>query len=306
MNNISTYYKLNKKQNELEFVDINLDDDNLLFIDPRLIEIGVDQYSALMQKYVESYWSELIKFVKAKNTTKVFKILSGMKEPNETKLGYASSKKQGNSISEKIKPKLIEAIQENKAVQTGILSHFADVELFIKDISSDRISDITTKIIKRVLIDFTISECRKHNIPMFDILQEDIYNPNTRAWEKSKVLLPVYDGKPIIFVPKIIVRLEHSANKNMSCFYRYAIRHFIVHDKDMIVDISPSGKDGKLLLKDVKSKFPLSKASMSNWMLKYGKMLVDYKSDVLSGKIQPLTDEEISNVVYGSLKSKAS
>lgn len=306
MNNISTYFKLQKLQDQLEFVDIDLDDDNLLFIDPRLIEMGTDKYSKQMQTNIESFWSELIKFVKAKDAPNVFKILSGMKEPNETKLGYASSKKQGNSISDKIKPKLIEAIQNNKAVQSGILSHFADVELFIKDVSSDRISDITTKIIKRILIDFTIDECKKHKIPVFNVSQDNIYNPVTKKWEKDKFLLPVYEGKPILFVPKNIVRLEHSANKNMSCFYRYAIRHFIVHDKDMLVDVSPSGKDGKLLLKDVKSKFPLSKASMSNWMLKYGKMLVDYKSDVLNERIKPLTDEEISLIVYGGYKSKAS
>ena len=98
---------------------------------------------------------ELIKLVRAKDTKGLARILSGMKEPNETKLGYSSNRIKGNSISKKLKPKLIDAIKNNKAVQTGILSHFADVELFIEDISSDRISDITTKIIKSNLIDFT-------------------------------------------------------------------------------------------------------------------------------------------------------
>ncbi|WP_298136073.1 hypothetical protein [Flavobacterium sp.] len=290
----------------MAFLDIDLDDDNLLFIDPRLIEISSDDYSIEMQKNIETFWSELIKFVKSKDIINVYKILSGMKEPNETKLGYATSKKSGNSISDKIKPKLVEAIQNNRAVQSGILSHFADVELFIKDISSDRISDITTKIIKKVLIDFTADQCKTHGIPLKKFTQDDIFNPLSKKWERGVYELPSHDGKPIIFVPKHIVRLENSANKNMSSFYRFAIRHFIAHDKDMIEDVSPTGKDGQLLLRDVKSKYPLSKDSMSNWMLKYGKMLVDYKSDVLNGRIRPLTDDEISEIVYKDLLSKAS
>ena len=178
--------------------------------------------------------------------------------------------------------------------------------MFIEDISSDRISDITTKIIKRVLIEFTIDECKKHGIPLKKFAQDDIFNPITKKWEKEVFELPSHDGKPIIFVPRHIVRLENSANKNMSSFYRYAIRHFIAHDKDMIEDVSASGKDGQLLLRDVKAKYPLSKDSMSNWMLKYGKMLVDYKSEVLNGRIRPLTDDEISEIVYKDLLSKAS
>lgn len=304
--NISIKYRLLQHQSKLDFLDIDLDNDNLLFIDPRLIEISSDKYSKEMQKNIEAFWGELIKFVKSKDIKNVYKILSGMKEPQETKLGYATSKNSGNSISNKIKPKLVNAIQNNKAVQSGILSHFGDVELFIEDISSDRISDITTKIIKRVLIDYTIDQCNKHGIPLVKFNQDDIFNPLTKKWEKGTFELPSHEGKAIIFVPKHIVRLENSANKNMSSFYRFAIRHFIVHDKDMIEDISPSGKDGQLLLRDVKSKYPLSKDSMSNWMLKYGKMLIDYKTDILNARIKSLTDDEISEIVYKNLLSKAS
>lgn len=296
--NIATYYGLEKDQTDLDFVDINLKNDNLLFIDPRLIEISKDPLAKQMQINIEKFWAELIKLVRAKDTKGLTRILSGMKEPNETKLGYSSNRIKGNSISKKLKPKLIDAIKNNKAVQTGILSHFADVELFIEDISSDRISDITTKIIKSNLIDFTQEQCKMHKIQMSNFYQNDIFNHSNLSWENKDVLLPYYLGNPIIFVPKEIVRLEFMANSNINCFYRYAIRNFLINDKDLIVDITPSGKDGELQLKDIKSKFPCSKESLSNWMLKYGKLLVDYKSDILNGKIRPLTDDEIMQIVY--------
>ncbi|WP_213195951.1 hypothetical protein [Cloacibacterium caeni] len=296
--NIATHYGLGKDQRELDFVDVNLKNDNLLFIDPRLIEISNAPLSKKMQKNIEMFWAELIKLVRAKDTKGITRILSGMKEPNETKLGYSSNRIKGNSISKKLKPKLIDAIKNNKAVQSGILSHFADIELFIEDISSDRISDITTKIIKSNLIEFTQEQCKIHNIPMSNFHQKDIFNRENLSWENKDVLLPYYLGVPIIFVPKEIVRLEFMANSNINCFYRFAIRNFLIYDKDLIVDITPTGKDGELQLKDIKSKYPCSKESLSNWILKYGKLLVDYKSEILNGKIRPLSDFEIMQIVY--------
>jgi len=297
-NNISQHFGLNCDQTNLDFVDINLNNDNLLFIDPRLIESNDSEIGRDMQFSIERFWGELIKAVKFKNSKEIIRLLSGMKEPNETKLGYSSNRVKGNSISKKLKPKLIEAIKNNKAVKSGILSHFADVELFIEDISSDRISDITTKLIKRSLINFTQKQCDILGIPMESCGQDDIFNPQTLKWEKKTENLPTYLGKPIIFIPKNIVRLEFSANSNLNCFYRYAIKNFIIHDKDLIIDITPSGKDGELQLKDVKATFPCSKESLSNWMLKYGKLLVNYKSDMLNKKIKPLSDSEIMNIVY--------
>lgn len=299
MSNISLHFNLGSQQPELKFVDLKLDQDNLLFIDPRLIEIHHDSFSEKMQKRIEVFWAELIKAARANDTSRMDFILGGLKEPNETRLGYSSNKPHGNSVADKLKPKIIAAIQRNKAVRTGILSHFSDVELFIEDVSSDRISDITTKIIKDVLIEFTQEQCRLYGIPMKLVKQDDIFDHLGIRWISKNVELPLYNGKPIIFVPKQLVRLEGVAGQNFRCFYRFAIREFIANDKDMLEDVSASGEDGKILLRDVKSTYPISKNSISNWMLKFGTMLIDFKSDLLSERVNSLSDREIMNVVYG-------
>ena len=296
--NISFYYNLGSRQPNLSFVDIKLDSDNLLFIDPRLIESSEDSFVQEMQLYIEAYWGELIKRVRSKDVKKIYAILSGLKEPHETRLGYSFSKSSGNSVAGKLKPKIIDAISRNKAVQSGVLSHFADVELFIEDVSSDRISDITTKIIKSVLIKYTQEQCRLHGILMKPVTQDDVFDKSELKWKREEYELPVYYGNPIIFVPKEIVRLKNGAGKNINCFYRYAIRHFIHHDSSMLVDVSASGKDGLILLKDVKAEYPISKESLTNWGIKYGKLLVDYKTDHLNGILRPLTDSEIMGIVY--------
>lgn len=303
--NISLHYNLGSQQPNLNFVDIKLNTDNLLFVDPRLIENSNDRYAKLMQARIEAFWGELIKRVKSKDVKKIYQLLSGLKEPNETRLGYAFSTPRGKSVGSKSKPKIIDAIQRNKAVKTGLLSHFSDVEFFIEDVGSDRISDITTKIIKEVLIDYTQEQCRLHNIPMKEVYQDDIFDYKTLKWLRKKVFLPVYHNKAIIFTPKNIVRLEGVAGQNVACFYRFAIRNFIVHDKEMLVDVSASGVDGKLLLKDIKATHPISKESLTNWGIKYGKLLVDYKTDHLKGRLRPLTDDEIVDIVYDQGLSQA-
>lgn len=296
--NISTNYDIGLQQPFLNFVDIKLNQDNPLFVDPRLIEINKNSLSLKMQKRIEVYWAELIKAAKANDLNRLKRILGGLKEPNETRLGYSSDKPVGNSVADVLKKNMIDAIQRNKAVKTGILSHFCDVEFFIEDVSSDRISDITTKIIKDVLIEFTQKECIKHDIPMKKVIQDDVFDYSSAKWISKKVDLPVNLGKPIIFVPKNIVRLENVAGQNFQCFYRFAIRNFISKDSKMLEDISPSGKDGRILLKDVKSAYPISKESISNWQLKYGSMLVDFKSDLLNNRISILSDRDLMSVIY--------
>ncbi|GLB48072.1 hypothetical protein [Neptunitalea lumnitzerae] len=300
--NISTYFKLNCRQPELEFIDIDLNKDNLLFVDPRLIEMGNDIYSKKMQRNIEVFWAEIIKAVKRNDKRAISSTLDGLKEPKETRLGYASNTCDGNSIARKLKKKLIGAIMKNKAVQSGQLSQFCDFEFFIDDVSSDRISDMVTKIVKDVLVEFTQHQCQIHKIPMKLFVQDDfldITKGNVSWIKEMNVELPFDEyGEPIIFVPKNIVRLQGAAGQNLRCLYRFAIREFVQNDKEMLEDVSPTGKDGKILLRDVKVKHPISKESLTAWYNKYGKLIVDFKTDVLSERIHPLSDEQIMNVIY--------
>src|SRR5690606_35054978 len=104
MNNISNFYKLEKLQPELDFVDIRLDTDNQLFIDPRLIENQRTYHTEQIQHRIEAISAELIKRVKTKDTQKIYYLLSGVKEPNQPKLGHAFSEPRGNSVASKLKP----------------------------------------------------------------------------------------------------------------------------------------------------------------------------------------------------------
>lgn len=297
--NITTHFKLKTTQSKIDFIDVNLERDNELFIDPRLIEISKSKFAKDAKLYIGKFWGELILAIRQKRKKDAAYLLSGMKEPSETRLGYAEENSYGKNISDKIRKNLLEVLEKNKAVRSGILSDFADTELFVDDIGCDRISDTTTKIIKQSLIDFTVEQCKLFKIRLFNLSQGDILNHKDLKWKNSQVSLPVYNDKPILFVPKTIVRLANTSNNNISSFYRYAIRNFISTDPTMLKDVSPTGKDGKLLLRDVKAAYPVSKGSLSKWVMKYGRLLVDFKSIHLKDRIAPATLKEIEGIVYG-------
>lgn len=296
MKHISTFFNLNKQQEHLDFVDVKLNTDNRLFIDPRLIEMKQDIYSNEMNKYLESFWGKLIKSIKGKKFKSAKALLKGLNEPNSTRLGFSSKAFNGKSVGNKISEEMLTVLSQNLAVKTGVLSHFSDAELFIPNVNSDRISDISTQIVKFELIRFTQEQCKLNNIPLTEVDNVSFFDKEKLKWVKNSFKLPVYFGKPIILVPKNVVRLENGANSNISCFYRYAIRNVIANDKNMLKDISPSGKDGIILLRDIKSEHPLSKESLSKWIVKYGKLLVNYKS--YSKDVTPLSDYEIMEVIY--------
>ncbi|MCU7616083.1 hypothetical protein NZ698_02635 [Chryseobacterium sp. PBS4-4] len=299
LHNFSFIFGLENKQNQLNFVDINLlKKDNLLFIDPRLIAHNNDKISITMDKYLRKYWSALIHEIKTGTISNTFKLMRGLAEPKETHLGFSEKKQSGNSMGDKLKPKFIKELITLINTKNGHLTNLEDIEFFIDKVGEDRISDITTKIVKQVLIDFTISECKKYNIETKSVMQKDIWNYETGEWEKKSVELPIFDNKPVILIPKNIVRLKGGSKNIVSCFYRFAIREYVLNDNSILQKIPPTGKDGKHLIKDVKNQFPNSKEILNSWNNQFPKLMVDFKSDYLHEKIICLTDEQIEMIVY--------
>jgi hypothetical protein len=310
MINISTYFKLKSKQKDLDFVDVKLDDDNELFIDPRLIEFHKDKGFRPMAKCLKLYVSTLTGSIISNNKVKVGSLLSGLDEPKETRLGYGVGTSNGKSIGAVLKPKFELAIKSNKVVRTGRVNHWSDLELFIENINCDRISDMTTKIIKSFLIEYTQKQCRTHGIEMKSIRQKDILNSETMEWETMHVDLPIESvngiEKSIIFVPKSIVRRQKDANSNLSFFVRYAIDHYILNDKDFLFGMPKNGKNNTVLKKDIRKQIKELKDSTSKWIVKYKDLLLEYNSFYNSEKLRTLTDSEIEEIIYvGRIASAA-
>ena len=128
----SEYFELEKTQYELEFVDIELDQDIPLFIDPYAFTQANDEWSILCNNLIIDFSSLLITNIKNNNFEEAKKMLLNLREPKETRLGLSNKGFQGNGIGSIQADILYEKLKQSKAISTGNVTDLADCELMIK------------------------------------------------------------------------------------------------------------------------------------------------------------------------------
>lgn len=305
--NASSYFELDLKQSDLDFVDVKLNDDNKLFIDPRLIENSMFLWSNPIKKTLNSYFGNLLVAITSGNTRRTKLLLAGLEEPKETRLGYGKLNTNGNAVGEKLKEELVKNIINNPAIQSKTATKLSDLMFFIPLLNSDRISDITTKIIKTHLVEYTQKQCRLHGIPMSFVRQNDLLNTITLEWENKKVELPIFieNGikKAIILVPKSFVNTSSYASSNIYSFFRFA-RNFVksIDDQDFLKGIPRNGKDNTILVKDIDKNFPDKKNELSKWVVKHPNILKNFWIKTYDN-VKPLSDNVIEAIIYDYTRS---
>ncbi|WMW61566.1 hypothetical protein RE680_00365 [Serratia marcescens] len=187
---------------ELDVVDVLLDSDTLLFIDPLLlIESKHNEMNTEAIKTYNNTFEKIIKLLYASNEIndpawKAAKNLFSFSEVGWTCLGYGSSGKGSGFGPELVNNSMITA---SKIVKLEIDDPdlFMVMSLFEEGIGADRISDMTTNIIFDSLIKFTnrINETLKLNTIDFKFKGKkytSIFNPLSNT--------------PLILTPRDIVR----------------------------------------------------------------------------------------------------
>ena len=166
----STFYRLNKSQAQLDFVDIDVSRDTTLFIDPYAIEIRDDALSEEFKHHIASYFQTLVTALKSGDPNIARELTAHLSEPHDTFLGLSKGTPSGRGIGPHQAKKIVAALQRSRAFQTGQLNDLAETELFIEGISSDKLSDLTTNLIRLPLVKYTQRQCEMNGI----ILDEDV------------------------------------------------------------------------------------------------------------------------------------
>ena len=83
-----------------KFIDVVVNDDNLLFIDPLLIEIAGDEWCQKANATIKSFFDEFYKAYREENLVKKKTLLSHAGEQNGTRLGYGRGNNgKGNTVN---------------------------------------------------------------------------------------------------------------------------------------------------------------------------------------------------------------
>ena len=204
---ISDYLGLGKKgHGNFDFVDVNLDNDNRLFIDPCLIEGAKDAWSVNATKHMSGYFDHLFEAMR-KGWEHIDTLFDHAHEQNATKLGYGNGKNGKGKTPEGLKT----CLGDLRVLVQGIptISRAQDLPVLVRNFAEDCMSDLLTNILHEQLNCFTAGQLKQYGLEPDGKGLFWTWNKENGEWEQ--VLRPVwlYGDEEILLVPKWIVRRNY-------------------------------------------------------------------------------------------------
>ena len=275
----SEAFALNKVQAELDFVDIELDGDTPLYVDPFALSIRSDDWSMRCTRHIVSFFQSALSAIHAEDEERAHASLGNLSEPNETRLGKSKGEAKGRGVSGKQQLDLYDALADSEAAKTGVLSEIAECDLFIDGIGPDKISDITTNIIRGLLIEYTQAQCMLHNVPVMEVPAGNIWNIDLDSWASQYADLPVWQGTKILLVPKASVRFRMSLDSQE--YYNHFMLNFLKAEHlragSSLVRVFKKSKQPYVTKKSLKEIHPFSKEKLYQFTKAHPQVLATYK-----------------------------
>lgn len=207
---VSEYYTLGLTQPSLDFVDVRLDTDVPLFLDPTALNLLDTEWGAKCRGLVHDYFSLVLEYISNGEHGKAKALLAQLGEPNETHLGLSKRRSRGHGMGKGLADKMWEALNGSQAVRTGLIRDLEDTALLIDGIASDVISDIVTNIIREPLLEYTIEMANQYGIPLQTRITRKLWDTQAKRWVVKDMLqaITIINGREqrLLLVPKAVVR----------------------------------------------------------------------------------------------------
>lgn len=301
-----------ENHSKLDFVDINIDNDTKLYIDPSLIDGSSEQWCKEASNLINGFFDSVFECYRNNDEDRLMQLLDCSHEPNETKLGMSSGKPKGKGTSSKGLYKIFKDIYSRKLFNYDLIINPMDLCIFVHDFAEDRMSDLVTNILRKKLAEFTVKQCLKLNIEMSDepINIGKSWNNKLQEWEEVKSRVVLVHNKPVLLVPKNVVRRRfiYSAGEYLS---KKVIEHRQEYHKEnntSLAKLNYSKARGEYI--DAPSKKIIMKEEISGikwkdfnaeYTIKNPKLIVEFREEMMRririGEYS-ITDEELDNILY--------
>lgn len=307
----SEVFSLGKTQAELDFVNIPVDTDIPLFIDPFAISRRIDRWSEQCHRTIVSFFEQIVDAIRSGNEQFGRELLRHLQEPNETRLGYSYSRPQGAGIGSYQSEQLFDALRESSAVRTGFLSSLEECELLVDGIARDKISDLTTNVIRYHLAEYTRDQCILLGIPTQQLPLSPYYSAYDNEWISDYFELPMAAGKPILLVPKAIVRYD-TAYDVQSYYSIFVLSYLQAEHLSANDSLVRTLRDGTKVVykKDVRATFKLTKENLYRFSRDHPEVLANYRDYLKElerrGKlslVEPQEEKIIARMLIEALRS---
>ena len=278
---ITELYGLGVNQREIDFVDIDPDQDLPLFIDPFFLGTRTDSWSVSASRTVRNFFETFVTIARSGDHVRARALFDHLHEPNETCLGLSKYDPQGRAIGAENADRLFESIIGSRAVESGVVEDLEDFRIFIPGIDKDKVSDMTTNIIRRHLMEYTADQCKLWNIPLTPGTPSEFYwDPTTRQWTTAYYDALVIGNRKILLTPKSIVSFvrRYTPQKYHTSFVLEYLRHEHLAMGSSLVQFRKSGEPfvTKKSLKEHVA--PYSKEYLATFTASHPDIFEDFKN----------------------------
>lgn len=306
---ISEIFNLKKSQAELDFIDIDLDKDVPLFLDPQFLANRTDRWSLEATRTIRSFFQYLVTLFSNNKNEEAWKIFSYLSEPNETCLGLSRRKPKGRGVGPEDTKKIFKKILQSKAVKTGLVEDLEDLVIFVENFGKDKLSDMTTNIIRKHLINYTKTQCNLWNI----FLQKNIpsrqyWSKELNQWDNNYTEMLVIEERKCLLVPKSVVSYNNEYTPQK--FHTHFVLNFLQQEhlrlntalvqREVKKDGSVKSFVTKKSIKETES--PGTKADLNNIVDKHPELFHNFKKAKTIPGIS-LPNEAISDVNVSEVAS---
>jgi hypothetical protein len=200
---LNDFYNLPFTQEEVDFAIPFLDEDIPLFVDPFLLWKSRSMQDNSLHTLLLNSFNYLGKLTLEGREEEAVTALVRSSECREVGLGMSKSRR-GVRISPETAGDVILLFKNIPQVRMAGFAHVEEIQLLVDNISRDRISDFACSFLKSFLIDYTIAQAIKHEIPRQKVTVLDVYDFQRRSFYDEEVSVPYNPetSDPILLVPK--------------------------------------------------------------------------------------------------------
>lgn len=195
-------YDIFLSQEQIDFLIPVLDEDLPFHVDPFLLWKSPSQQDNSLHRLVIDTFNNLGKlYIEGDN--RAINFLVELSECEEAGLGYSGDRK-GHRIGENKALEILNLYKRIPQIGGYGIQHIEIIQLFVDQFSKDRISDIACSILKSFLIDYSIDQSKRYNIPLFEVEVTKLLDTQRFELTKENVTLPVNPEtkNPILLIPK--------------------------------------------------------------------------------------------------------
>ncbi len=209
----SENFDIDRTQAELDFVDIPLDTDMRVFIDPYAVAVTKSPWCQMAHDLACNFFQCVLDRLREGDRDGALSLLSHLPEDNRTRLGYSKNDPQGTGFGNDRAGPFLDALQSSEAFQTGQIEDIEDTALFVERVGFDMVSDMMTNVLRELLVSYTLEQCAVLGIPTPRRETFEAWRANTR-WTRLTADFPTDGTRAIILVPRAIVRKNLSLQPN--------------------------------------------------------------------------------------------